>query len=80
MSTGDWIALAALIIPSVGGFAGLLKWFGNHSERLRTAEAELEARPEFAHVVINDRLEDATDQLVEIVRSVLAADNPLTGR
>lgn len=42
MSTGDWIALAALVIPSVGGFAGLLKWFGNHSERLRTAEVRIE--------------------------------------
>ena len=28
---------------------------------------ELEAQPEFAHVVVNDRLEDATEELVEIV-------------
>ena len=42
MSTGDWIALVALLIPSVGGFAGLLKWFGNHSERLRTAEVRID--------------------------------------
>jgi guanylate kinase len=41
--------------------------------RLRTAVAELEAQPEFAHVVINDRLEEATDQLEQIVRAVLAA-------
>jgi guanylate kinase len=41
--------------------------------RLRTAERELEAQPEFAHVVINDRLEDATDELVSIVRSASAA-------
>jgi guanylate kinase len=40
--------------------------------RLKTAEHELEAQPEFAHVVVNDRLEDATDELVSIVRS--AAD------
>jgi guanylate kinase len=40
--------------------------------RLRTAERELEARPEFAHVVINDRLEDATDTLVDIVRAAIA--------
>ena len=35
--------------------------------RLRTAERELEAQPEFAHVVVNDRLEDATDELEGIV-------------
>ncbi len=35
--------------------------------RLRTAEQELEAQSEFEHVVVNDRLEDAIDQLVEIV-------------
>jgi guanylate kinase len=40
-------------------------------ERMRTAARELEARPEFAHVVVNDRLEDATEQLVEIVRRAL---------
>src|SRR5918996_3057154 len=31
--------------------------------RLRTADAELEAQHEFAHVVVNDRLEDAVDEL-----------------
>jgi guanylate kinase len=40
-------------------------------ERMRTAARELEAQPEFAHVVVNDRLEDAVDQLVEIVRREL---------
>jgi guanylate kinase len=40
-------------------------------ERLRTADRELEAQPEFGHVVVNDRLEEATDQLVEIVRGAL---------
>ncbi len=39
--------------------------------RLRTAEQELAAQPEFAHVVVNDRLEDAVDQLDAIVRSAL---------
>ena len=39
--------------------------------RLRTAEQELEAQPEFAHVVVNDRLEQATDELVEIVRAAM---------
>ena len=41
-------------------------------ERMRTAERELEAQPEFAHVVVNDRLEQATEELVAIVRSALA--------
>jgi guanylate kinase len=40
-------------------------------ERLQTAERELEAQPEFARVVVNDRLEQATDQLAEIVASEL---------
>jgi guanylate kinase len=40
-------------------------------ERMRTAERELEARPEFAHVVVNDRLEQATDELVGVVRGAL---------
>jgi guanylate kinase len=42
-------------------------------ERLRTAERELEAQPEFAHVVVNDRLEQATDELEGIVRRGLPA-------
>jgi guanylate kinase len=36
--------------------------------RLETARTELEARDEFAHVVVNDRLEDAVEELVGIVR------------
>jgi guanylate kinase len=40
-------------------------------ERMRTAERELEAQPEFAHVVVNDRLELATSELVAIVRRAL---------
>jgi guanylate kinase len=40
-------------------------------ERLRTAERELEAQPEFARVVVNDRLEQATDELAEIVAAEL---------
>jgi guanylate kinase len=42
-------------------------------ERLRTAERELEAKPEFAYVVVNDRLEQATDELEGIVRRGLPA-------
>ena len=40
--------------------------------RLRTAEAELAAKDEFAHVVVNDRLEDAVEELVGIVRETMA--------
>src|SRR3954454_1434802 len=39
--------------------------------RLRTAEAELAARDEFARVVVNDRLDDAVEELVGVVRSAL---------
>ena len=39
--------------------------------RLQVAEEELAAQDEFGHVVVNDRLEDAADRLVEIVRSSL---------
>ncbi len=35
--------------------------------RLRVAEEELQAQPEFAHVVVNDRLDEALERLVEIV-------------
>jgi guanylate kinase len=41
-------------------------------QRLRTAERELQARPEFAHVVVNDRLEQATAELAAIVQGELA--------
>jgi guanylate kinase len=39
---------------------------------MRTAERELEAQPEFEHVVVNDRLEQATDELRRIVTTALA--------
>ena len=39
--------------------------------RMQTAERELEAQPEFARVVVNDRLEDATAELESIVRQAL---------
>ena len=42
--------------------------------RLATAERELEAQPEFAHVVVNDRLEEATEELTSIVRSAISTD------
>jgi guanylate kinase len=40
-------------------------------QRMQTAERELAARPEFAHVVVNDRLEQATDELAAIVQDAL---------
>ncbi len=49
-------------------------------QRLRTAERELEARPEFAHVVVNDRLEQATDELAGIVEAALAESRPATAK
>ena len=39
--------------------------------RLRTAVSELAAKDEFAHVVCNDRLEDAVANLERIVTSEL---------
>ena len=41
--------------------------------RLRIAERELAAQDEFAHVVVNDRLEEAVDALVEVVRDATTA-------
>jgi guanylate kinase len=39
--------------------------------RLRVAAEELAAQPEFAHVVVNDRLQDALEQLTTIVAAEL---------
>jgi guanylate kinase len=39
--------------------------------RLAVAEQEMAARDEFGHVVVNDRLEDALDELVAIVSAEL---------
>jgi guanylate kinase len=39
--------------------------------RLRVAEKELKAQPEFTHVVVNDRLEDAVERLTAIVADKL---------
>ena len=39
--------------------------------RLSAAQAELEARREFGHVVVNDDLDRATNELVRLVKDVL---------
>ncbi|HWI21667.1 MAG TPA: guanylate kinase [Baekduia sp.] len=39
--------------------------------RLRVAEQELEAQDEFAHVVVNDRLDDAAAELIRVVTEAL---------
>jgi guanylate kinase len=41
--------------------------------RLQTAEGELAAQDEFTRVVVNDRLEDAVDELERIVRDSMRA-------
>lgn len=42
--------------------------------RLRTAEEELAARPEFAYAVVNDDVQKATDELADLVGGQLALD------
>jgi len=42
------------------------------ARRLEVAERELAAADEFPHVVVNDRLPEAVDALVDIVRGTLA--------
>ncbi len=41
------------------------------ARRLAVAEGELAAQPEFAHVVVNDELQDALDQLQRIAERAL---------
>jgi guanylate kinase len=47
-------------------------------QRLSTAQRELEAQTEFAHVVVNDRLEQATQALAGIVQGALAGKSEAT--
>jgi guanylate kinase len=49
-------------------------------ERMDTAEEELAARPEFAHVVVNDCLERATDAVEAIIRAARGASAKNTCR
>jgi guanylate kinase len=48
--------------------------------RLRTAVRELEAQPEFGHVIVNDRLEQATAELARILLAELPARPADSGR
>jgi guanylate kinase len=70
-------ALAVFVAPpSLGALRARLVGRGTDTpeqvdERLRTAEVELGAQQEFAHVVVNDRLEQATDELAQIVLGAL---------
>jgi guanylate kinase len=64
--------------PSVDALRTRLIGRGTDSQdqveaRLRTAEQELLAQHEFTHVVVNDRLEDAVEALIEIVRATTSA-------
>jgi guanylate kinase len=43
-------------------------------ERLRTAEGELAAQQEFQHVVVNDEIDRAAEELGRVVRAELTAD------
>jgi guanylate kinase len=47
--------------------------------RLHMAEVEIDAQSEFAHVVVNDRLDDALERLVEIVAAELICCGPSRG-
>jgi guanylate kinase len=42
--------------------------------RLEVARAELDAQREFRHVIVNDRVEDAADELAELVRAEMRGD------
>jgi len=44
---------------------------GSIAARLATAEIELAARDEFAHVIVNDELERAVDELEGVLRNAL---------
>lgn len=47
------------------------------ARRLEVAQEELEAQSEFSHVIVNDELEQAQRELVELVQQALASEEPL---
>src|SRR5436190_2829396 len=69
--------------PDPEGLRDLLRGRGTDSpdqieQRLRTAELELAAQKEFHHVVVNDEIDRAAEELEEIVRDELE-DDPYNG-
>jgi guanylate kinase len=45
---------------------------GEIEARLKTAESELDAAPEFPHTIVNDDVQRAADELEELIRTELA--------
>jgi guanylate kinase len=73
---GDEAVLIFIAPPDPDALRERLAGRGTDSEnaiarRLETAKQELEAQQEFKHVVVNDDLARATDELEEIVRAEL---------
>lgn len=46
------------------------------ADRLRIAAAEMEAQPEFDHVIVNDDAERAAAELAEVMRAAMTAEEP----
>jgi len=44
------------------------------SNRLRIANDELQARDDFQHVIVNDDVDRAASQLIELIRSALSEE------
>jgi guanylate kinase len=63
--------------PDPGALRERLRGRGTDSpdaieRRLRTAELELEAQPEFRHVIVNDELQNSASELEKLVRAELS--------
>jgi guanylate kinase len=70
-------ALIFIAPPSPAALRERLEGRGTDSadaidRRLRTAEIELEAQPEFAHVIVNDELQNSASELEKLVRRELS--------
>jgi guanylate kinase len=66
--------------PEAGALRARLERRGTDSgdaidDRLRTAELELAAQPEFEHVVVNDEIDRASGELERIVRCELSVQS-----
>lgn len=46
------------------------------ADRLRIAAAEMEAQPEFDHVIVNDDAERAAADLADVMRAAMTAEEP----